>query len=493
MNRNMEARTFMATGLSVLAGLGVAGVAKAVSGPKLEATPLIQPFNADSRFSALNAIAPAVGQSTEFLADRCGGDSFTAASLVANWERKGVIDDIIDRYGIPTVDETVEQFVRNHWGRATLVNDKTVNNWGCKDGQFVAVGKKTLPGGFTEWVGIDGLKKAYPEGFSLTPKEGYKRIIVTAPEKAGDECANPRQGQVEIWVWILPKKKKTPPPPPPKQPPITTEILKSLVTAREYPTLVPTGKFDFLMRCLRNGQVIKQAWIKLNGKDLDRRPEYYRQKAITCPADTDAISSREKNIKNYTEENPYVIKRVKNDGKANVVDEEFAHKNKEEETPPPEKPPVTPQAGDCVTAKPNMIDDKGINVTVKNSGNVDITKEYIDWGDGKVGKVVTDAQGNLVAQHIYDKFGIYQFAVFFDKNGNAIMDKGEEKPQCAGPAKFGKPEKPPIIPPPPVIPPGKGDQTPVPDNDPTPTGQDPQNTPGSPSGGDGGGLTPEAP
>lgn len=193
----------------------------------------------------------------------------------------------------------------------------------------------------------------------------------------------------------------------------------------------------------------------------------------------------ERPIVGYQEPDQYEwVPNLRGDNNPKTIDKIINIKNVElAPTTPPPTP--TPTAEACVSAPAFMIDQKGIRIAVNNSPvTAPINNEYVDWGDGLDTLVTRDAQGNIVAQHIYNQFGNYTYSIFFDNNGNGRMEPDERQPQCSGPLSFGPPlatPQPPITPPttPPTTPnTPKGNDSPPSGGGSGDTGQNPPDSGG---------------
>lgn len=156
-------------------------------------------------------------------AERCGGQAYTHGQLLRNWRLKGVTDDVAEKMNISPVNETVASRVNSRFALAIVARPVTVKNNGCKNGELVDAGDKALKPGDREWTDTRTLRGAFPNGFSLRPRVGAKRLIWQVPAEAAPDCSNPHEGKMPAFVWV-PKEKKQPPRPPKAVPPAVPPI-----------------------------------------------------------------------------------------------------------------------------------------------------------------------------------------------------------------------------------------------------------------------------
>jgi len=209
--------------------------------------------------------APAANAATNYLANKCGTQSLTTSQLLSNWNIQGIADDESRVLGVRSVDETLSEHLKNHFHVFTLAQDATINDNGCKNGQVVAVGKKTLKKGtsaFGEGASLDA--KYGPGGWSPTFRLGWNMAIATVASRAMTTCDNPISGAITVLIWVRPNTEKAPPPP--------VTLTATLLKTTKVDGKVVTGK-TVLAREWHNGKPIA-AFYLVSGTKQKINPRY---------------------------------------------------------------------------------------------------------------------------------------------------------------------------------------------------------------------------
>ena len=207
----------------------------------------------------------------------CGGPAHTPAQLLSRFQEMGVADDIARRYGVRSVDDTLSNWMHRNIGNALVARKVVLGNEGCRDGAFFEAKDRVLHRGDRVFIDVRPLVVEFGEGnFSLTPRDGWDKVVACVQAFANPTCSNPLNGLVCVFVWVRPHAKTVPPPPPPP-PPGQVKILirKHAFSAADEEQLIfptPTGTFRFKVQCGPRG---KPRFIVYNS---DPQP------AGTCPA-----------------------------------------------------------------------------------------------------------------------------------------------------------------------------------------------------------------
>lgn len=183
----------------------------------------------------------------------CGGPATTHTQLIGNLRRFGVLDDIGRKFHVRPVDDSVGNWIRRNTGLATMARTATFGNKGCANGAFFEARARTLKPGDKVWVLTAQLKAKFPNGFSLTPRPGWKRKVVCVKAFNNPTCTNPLEGTACIFVWVPPAKKAVPPKKPKPKPPVTKPkpptVQPGSCNANNSPGAVVCSTFYVIVTC----------------------------------------------------------------------------------------------------------------------------------------------------------------------------------------------------------------------------------------------------
>jgi hypothetical protein len=170
---------------------------------------------------------------------QCGGAAYTKAALLANWTRMGVLDDNSRYYHLSPTDVSIQTKVKHDFGLATLARTMTTkDNRGCSGGALFQGPVRDLKPGTRVWTDLVPLRAKFPNGFSLTPKPGWRKVIACVTFRAQSTCSNAGKGKACVWVWVPPHKQQ--PTHKPKPQPTPTPAPVSTMTPASSATPTPT-------------------------------------------------------------------------------------------------------------------------------------------------------------------------------------------------------------------------------------------------------------
>lgn len=194
----------------------------------------------------------------------CGGPAATGPQMLQNLKQYGIRAQLESYYGIDNINTTLEAFFADVQ-MATLSRTMVqTDNKGCNPGSFFdAKNRVKMPG---DKMAVRGraLRAKFPDGYSLVPKPGWRRVEVPLNTLGQANCSNPGRGKGWFWVWVKPVAKKTPPtlkpgPKPKPKPPVVK------------PPVVPVSVVCTGLKVQMTGATSVSAEVSLSRSDVPVR------------------------------------------------------------------------------------------------------------------------------------------------------------------------------------------------------------------------------